>query len=115
MEEHVRRADELAQAVASRFAAEGLVFEYELQPYDSGCMAHVDLADDDGFTFTVARTDPFAWIEILDPGDYHLPPTALLHYALLRARGTLPRIAWETALNADPHGKRQTGRHRAPK
>jgi hypothetical protein len=77
------------------------VFEYELQPYDGGCMAHVDLAGDDGFIFTVARGDPFGWIEILDPGDYHLPPTALLNYALLRARGARPRDAWNTALKAD--------------
>ncbi|MER7280163.1 hypothetical protein ABT369_37570 [Dactylosporangium sp. NPDC000244] len=113
MDVHVRRADELARTVAARFAEEGLVFAYELQPYGGVCMAHVDLADDDGFTFTVARADPYGWIEILDPGDYHLPPTALLHYALLRARGARPGDAWETALNADPNGMRRPSRRRA--
>ncbi|MER7892083.1 hypothetical protein ABTX15_19915 [Micromonospora sp. NPDC094482] len=97
MEEHVRRAEELARTVAARFAAEGLVFDYELQPYDGGCMIHVDLADGDGFTVTVARTDPATWIEVLDPEDYHLPPTSLPHYALLRARGARPRDAWNLA------------------
>nr|BFE65502.1 hypothetical protein GCM10020063_100280 [Dactylosporangium thailandense] len=113
MDVHVRRADELARAVAARFAEEGLVFAYELQPYGGGCMAHIDLAHDDGFIFTVARTDPYGWIEILDPGDFHLPPTALLHYALLRAHGARPGDAWETALKADPNGKRRPSRRRA--
>jgi hypothetical protein len=115
MQEDVRRATELAQAVGTHLANEGLAFEYALQPYDRGCMVHVDLADDDGFMFLVARTDPFGWIEVLDPGDYQLPPTALSHYVLLRARGARPYHAWKTALKADPNGKRRFGRRQPAK
>jgi hypothetical protein len=100
MEEHVRRAEELARAVANYLAREGLPFDYELESYEHGCMVHVDFAKNDGFIFTVARTDPFGWIEVLDPGDYHVPPATLPLYVLLRTRGDRPSTAWKAALRA---------------
>jgi hypothetical protein len=70
VDESVRRADGLARSLASRAAAEHLAFEYELQPYQHGCMVMVDLAGDDGLIFTVSPGDG-GWIEVLDPHDHH--------------------------------------------
>lgn len=105
MEDHVRRAHELAQAIASRLAADGVAFDYEVQPYEHGCMVHVDLADNDGFTFSVALVDPLGWIEIIERGDYHLRAGGLIEYAVLRARGARPYSAWKAALQADPDSR----------
>jgi hypothetical protein len=106
MEEHVRRAGELARAIADYLAREGLPFDHELESYEHVCMVHVDLPDNDGFTFTVARTDPSGWVEILDPVDYHLPPVALPLYVLLRTQGTPPGPAWKAALKASASKRR---------
>lgn len=95
--EDVQRAGRLLEAARPGFAAEGLELFACLDPYEHGCMVHVDFFDDerqadgDGLTFTVATASRD--IEVLDPHDYHLSEPELLEYLVMRARGAQPRQA----------------------
>ncbi len=90
--------------------AEGLRLFTCLDPYEYGCMVHVDFFDEeagedgDGFTFTVTAQD--TWIEVLDPHDHHLQEPELLEYLIMRARGASPRQAIAAVEGARPKRSR---------
>ncbi len=85
------------EAARRLFMSEGLRLFTCLEPFEHGCMVHVDFFDEeagedgDGLTFTVSARD--TCIEVLDPHDRHMQEPELLEYLIMRARGATPRQA----------------------